>query len=181
MNRRCNRVALGGLVLVAIQLGAWATYRWAQSAAEANAEIASERIEVALPHLELERPGADPSVAMAGELVVLHLWATWCAPCREELPRFMALGTGAATGPQFVAVSLDENWDVVEHYFNREPPAIVWRLRAPRQLPLEPTLPETWLVQDGRVVARARGAQTWTPRALQLWVAENTTTGLRQP
>ena len=44
-----------------------------------------------------------------GKIVVLNFWATWCAPCREELPMLSKLSKELA--PQdvtFLAVSLDD-------------------------------------------------------------------------
>jgi thiol-disulfide isomerase/thioredoxin len=43
-----------------------------------------------------------------GRVVLLNLWATWCAPCRKEMPDLAKLQT-AMGGPDFevVALSLD--------------------------------------------------------------------------
>ncbi len=41
-----------------------------------------------------------------GKLVVVNFWATWCAPCREEMPAFMRLqGRWAGRNVQFVGLS----------------------------------------------------------------------------
>ena len=41
-----------------------------------------------------------------GKVVVLNFWATWCAPCREEMPAFSKLQQAwASRGVQFVGVS----------------------------------------------------------------------------
>ena len=43
----------------------------------------------ALPDLELEQiPNGTLDLRETGEPRVLNLWATWCAPCRAELPAF---------------------------------------------------------------------------------------------
>lgn len=53
-----------------------------------------------------------------GKVVVLNFWATWCAPCRKEIPDFMELYNEMKDdGVLFVGVSLDEEgWDKVRPY-----------------------------------------------------------------
>ena len=47
--------------------------------------------------------------AHRGEVVVINFWATWCAPCREEMPAFEALQrTYRYQGLVIVAVSMDD-------------------------------------------------------------------------
>ncbi|HEU4629694.1 MAG TPA: TlpA disulfide reductase family protein [Gemmatimonadaceae bacterium] len=44
-----------------------------------------------------------------GEVVLLNVWATWCAPCREEMPSIEALHRRyGPRGLKVVAVSIDE-------------------------------------------------------------------------
>jgi thiol-disulfide isomerase/thioredoxin len=55
--------------------------------------------------------GAGKSVKLAdfkGQVVVLNLWATWCAPCVKEMPTLAALQTAfAGQGVKVVALSAD--------------------------------------------------------------------------
>lgn len=47
--------------------------------------------------------------SMRGEVVLLNVWATWCYPCRKEMPSFEALYRDlAAEGLRVVAVSIDD-------------------------------------------------------------------------
>jgi thiol-disulfide isomerase/thioredoxin len=49
---------------------------------------------------------------LRGQIVVLSFWATWCAPCREELPRLSKLSQEfAGRNVHFVAVSIDDAKD----------------------------------------------------------------------
>jgi thiol-disulfide isomerase/thioredoxin len=53
--------------------------------------------------------GAQKTLAdWGGRTVLLNLWATWCVPCRKEMPALDAL-EGALGGPSFevVAVNID--------------------------------------------------------------------------
>jgi cytochrome c biogenesis protein CcmG/thiol:disulfide interchange protein DsbE len=46
--------------------------------------------------------------AMRGKVVVLNVWATWCHPCRQEIPQLQALHTTyAERGLAVVGVSVD--------------------------------------------------------------------------
>lgn len=44
-----------------------------------------------------------------GKVVIVNFWATWCAPCREEMPEFMKAQTEhGPKGLQFVGIAVDQ-------------------------------------------------------------------------
>lgn len=57
--------------------------------------------------------GKDMSTAdLAGKTVLLNLWATWCVPCREEMPALNALqSTMGGDDFEVVAVNIDTGSD----------------------------------------------------------------------
>jgi thiol-disulfide isomerase/thioredoxin len=63
--------------------------------------------------LAVELPDAQGKVqSMAqwkGRVLVVNFWATWCVPCREEMPMFVrAQAEQGAKGLQFVGIAVDQ-------------------------------------------------------------------------
>lgn len=94
-----------------------------------------------------------------GRVVLVNLWASWCAPCREEMPALAGLAR-RMSGPdfEFLALSEDHNPDDAAHFLER----LGLRLRVPlgngglKRAFHYPGLPFTVLIdRDGKV------ARTW--------------------
>jgi thiol-disulfide isomerase/thioredoxin len=67
-----------------------------------------------IPNFELKdlTGHAQKMAALRGSIAVVSFWATWCAPCREELPRLSRLAQDySASGVRFIAISIDEPKD----------------------------------------------------------------------
>jgi thiol-disulfide isomerase/thioredoxin len=69
----------------------------------------------------VDETGAPRSLAdFHGKVVLLNIWATWCVPCRTEMPTLDRL-QGALGGPDFevVALSIDRGGpQVVREFFD---------------------------------------------------------------
>lgn len=73
--------------------------------------------------------GADGRTFRLGELdasvTVVNFWASWCAPCRRELPRLATLDRELrATGGRVVAISIDEERSNAERFLRRTAPSL---------------------------------------------------------
>lgn len=52
-----------------------------------------------------------------GKVVLLDFWATWCDPCREEIPHFVELQQKYGNqGLQIIGVSMDDSADPVRPF-----------------------------------------------------------------
>ena len=61
----------------------------------------------------LDESGYTRFVASSkGKVLVVNFWATWCAPCRKEMPELVALAAKyRARGLEFATVAIDEESD----------------------------------------------------------------------
>lgn len=51
----------------------------------------------------------QPLAQWRGKVLVVNFWATWCPPCRQEIPEFIQLQKQfGGQGLQFVGIALDE-------------------------------------------------------------------------
>lgn len=86
---------------------------WRLNGASAGAEAV---MQLRLPDLA----GYEQAMSQwRGKVLIVNFWATWCTPCREEIPAFIKLQAKyGAGGAQFVGIAIDQRDKVVE--FARE-------------------------------------------------------------
>jgi cytochrome c biogenesis protein CcmG, thiol:disulfide interchange protein DsbE len=102
---------------------------------------------------------------LKGKVVVLNLWATWCAPCVEELPSLLTLQHNVP-GIAVVAVSTDQD-DTVYRKFLVQHHVDVLTVRDAdqrvNQMYGTVMIPETYIIDRQGVIRRKFiGAQDWT-------------------
>ena len=93
-------------VAVAAGAGGFAVNAWRTTPEPAGDAGNDALLKLRLPDLD-ERPQAIGD--FSGKVVVVNFWATWCAPCREEIPLFVKLQSRYADrGLQFVGIAIDQ-------------------------------------------------------------------------
>src|SRR5262249_52475344 len=106
-----------------------------------------------------------------GSVVLINFWATWCEPCRDEIPSLQALATRLVGRPfAILGVNRGESSARVKEFAARmrigfailldpnQEAVRAWRVRV---------LPESFLVDaDGRMRYRAIGEIDWTGEAV---------------
>jgi peroxiredoxin len=93
-------------VVLAASIGITLSARMSPSEKAVNAESAAPAPEWELKDLDGK---AVRSSDFKGKIVVLDFWATWCGPCRAEIPSFVSLQNKyAPQGLVVVGASVDE-------------------------------------------------------------------------
>ena len=101
------------------------------------------KTEAGLPAFALQDVNGNPVDLknFAGKRVFVNLWATWCPPCRAEMPEIQKLYASADTAKTaFLLISLDDNFEKAKKYVKRK------KFSFPIYYPSTP-LPETFQVQ----------------------------------
>jgi thiol-disulfide isomerase/thioredoxin len=100
----------GTLALAAGLAGGWFTWRRLRDGGDREvpgmAEAAAALFATALPD---PQGVTQPFSQWKGQVIVVNFWATWCVPCREEMPHFVKLQERyGKQGLTFVGIAIDK-------------------------------------------------------------------------
>jgi thiol-disulfide isomerase/thioredoxin len=115
------------------------------------------------PFLVTDIDGAPISTAdWHGKVVLLNFWATWCPPCREEIPEMIALANRYKDRLQIIGISMDDGPPEEVRAFAKEIginyPVVMWSREIVREYGGVPALPTSFIINpEGRVVQKHVG------------------------
>jgi thiol-disulfide isomerase/thioredoxin len=142
-----------------------------ERSAPSGASVGQPFPQMVLARLADAQPVA--STSWRGRNVVLNVWATWCEPCRREMPSLEKLARGEMTGQlTVIGITTDDDVNLAREFILRhgitfqnliDPGGL-----ATRNVLGVKTLPETILIAgDGTVVARISGPRDWSSDEIQ--------------
>lgn len=122
------------------------------------------------------------SAALKGRVVVLNFWATWCGPCKEEMPSLQALHQSQIQGPSdasqavVIAINVKETASTVRRFMAAQ------QLDLPVVLDAAGDLTRQWAVRiypttvligpDGQARWRVVGDLDWHGPLARGWLNE---------
>ena len=155
-----NKTLLVGMAVVAIVLGIYVGKH--SRSGHGQPAIAGHPLapDFSLPDLT----GHSVSLtSFRGKVILLHFWATWCEPCREEIPHFVELQNKYGDqGLQIIGVSMDDGPEPVRDFYQRfkmNYPVVMGNAKTGEIYGGILGLPIAFVVgRDGRIYAKHRGA-----------------------
>ncbi|MBI4205955.1 MAG: TlpA family protein disulfide reductase [Betaproteobacteria bacterium] len=100
---RSRQVVIVIVVAIAAAVAGYGVHLWRLTGTDRSAEaIMAARL------IDLDGR-QQPLSQWRGKVLVVNFWATWCAPCRQEIPAFVRLQEKyRSRGLQFVGIAIDQ-------------------------------------------------------------------------
>ena len=107
-----------------------------------------------------------------GKVVFLNFWATWCGPCRYEMPSMEKLyNEFKGDGLEILAINLGETAPVVKEFmeeYNLSFPVLLDKDNSVARIYGARSIPTTYLIdREGNILGMAVGAREWDSDALR--------------
>jgi thiol-disulfide isomerase/thioredoxin len=109
------------------------------------------------------------------KVVFINFWATWCPPCRAEMPMIQDLYNSYKNKVVFIMVT-NENWEKVNNYFvekNYDLPSYNSLSSPPENLTKTNSIPASYLIdKKGNIRISKVGAAKWNSNTITKFIDE---------
>jgi thiol-disulfide isomerase/thioredoxin len=136
-----------------------------QLAFSPSIENVSDRINV--PNYNWNLKGINSEdinfTALKGKVIFVNFWATWCAPCRAEMPMIQSLYTDYKDKIAFILVTSDNEKKVETFLKNNKYNLPMYNMlsREPKQFATR-SIPASYLLdKNGNIIISKIGAANW--------------------
>jgi thiol-disulfide isomerase/thioredoxin len=142
-----------------------------QAFSRAGLPLAREKHPIVDFSLKLVDGGTVTLSGLKGKVVFLNFWATWCPPCREEMPSMEILYRRFHDqGLEFLAVDLMENSKTVSAFLANNrlsfPAALDTNGRISSFYGIQ-AIPATFIIdRDGKIILYTAGGRNWNTPAV---------------
>lgn len=141
-------------------------------------EFGAQLIDGPAPDIEVIGRDGQPIrlSALRGKVVFVNFWATWCPPCRAEIPDLEGLAEKMRHVPfEILAVSSDESWAEIDGFFGGTTSKMLIGLDPGKEAIANgygtEKLPETYVVdRHGNLRLRFINVQPWTDERIHRYL-----------
>jgi thiol-disulfide isomerase/thioredoxin len=159
-----SKLLTGALLAVVLAVGLYYVNRY-WIAPAVRAQTKGEGSHPQAPEFSLTDINGKPLKLsdFQGKVILLDFWATWCGPCRIEIPGFIQLQNRYADqGFTMIGISMDDSPEPVVDFYKQlqmNYPVAVGNDRLGELYGGMPGLPTTFVIgRDGRIYAKHVGA-----------------------
>ena len=138
----------------------------------AKIQVANQRTDPHAFSLPMLTGGIAALSDFKGRIVILNFWATWCPPCRAEMPSMEKLyNRFKDQGLEILAVDIGEDESTVRRFINSSkytfPVLLDTNNRISNAYGIE-AIPTSYILdREGKIIARVVGSISWdTPQAI---------------
>ncbi len=159
MQNRIDRLLLGGIAVLVVAF-------IAVLAQSLNDHVIKEGDRAPDFSIRTDEGRTVSPADFGGKVLVLNFWATWCAPCVEEIPTLDSLQRHfAGSGLVVLGVSVDTDQDAYRRFLAKNRVSFLTAREDTRKINADYgtfQYPETYIIdRSGKVVKKIIGKETW--------------------
>lgn len=112
MNKRAVK-----MLIMALMIGMFAFFAYSLVSHGKHTDVGDKAYNFSLPNLN---GGTTKLSDYKGKMVVINVFATWCAPCREEAPELQAFAKDYGNKYKLIMLNKGETKDDVRRFIKKE-------------------------------------------------------------